>query len=345
MIDVLIASPLEPHLVERIASVDPRFNVTYRSDLLGVPRYHGDHFPPVERTPEQAAEWAALLAGAEVLFDVDQPSASDLASRAPRLKWLQTSSSGVGELVRRLDIVDRPIVVSNAAGIHAVPLAEFVLFAMLYFARDWPRRAAEQRAHHWERCTIETLEGKTLGIVGFGSIGQAIARLARPLGLRVIGLRRSAAAFLDADSDADADGAQVYGPEHLQTLLRTSDYVVLSVPHTDETVGLLGSAELHCMKPTAVLINIARGSVVDEPALIDALQTGRLAGAALDVTATEPLPPDSPLWDLPNVIITPHSMSTASDENERLTDLFCENLRRYADGEPLRNRIDKQRGY
>jgi phosphoglycerate dehydrogenase-like enzyme len=137
----------------------------------------------------------------------------------------------------------------------------------------------------------------------------------------------------------------VYGVDGLRAVLRASDYVVLIVPQTAETIGLLGAAELASMRPGAVLINIARGSVVDEPAMIEALRTGHLGGAALDVFATEPLPADSPLWDMPNVLITPHSMSTAITENERLTDLFADNLRRYVNGEPLRNVIDKVRGY
>ena len=156
-IEVLIASPLEAEHVQRIVDVDPRLRVTYRADLLAQPRYPADHHPKINRTVEQAAEWAALLARAEVMFDVDQPSADGLLKRAPRLRWIQSSSSGVGEWARRLGLVESPIVVTNAAGIHARPLAEFVLFAMLYFAKRWPRMVAEQRAHRWERCAIETL--------------------------------------------------------------------------------------------------------------------------------------------------------------------------------------------
>ena len=341
LVRVLIASPLSAELVERIQAVDPRLDVVYREDLLGPPRYPGDHHPHIQRSPEQAAEWAALLAEAEVLFEVDGPSTSNFAARVPRLRWIQASSSGIGEWVRMLGIVDSPIVVTNAAGIHSVPLAEFVVFAMLYFARDWPRLAAEQRAHQWQRCAIETLGGKTLGIVGFGNVGRAVARLANPFGVRTSAVRRSLAA-----SDRAADGgAAVYGPDGLARVLRDSDYLVLCVPHTAETVGLLGAAEIAAMKPGAVLINIARGTVVDEPALIAALRSGHLRGAALDVVAREPLAADSPLWDMPNVLITPHSMSTGLDENERLTDLFCANLRRYLANQPLRNVIDKVRGY
>jgi phosphoglycerate dehydrogenase-like enzyme len=339
IVQVLIASPLEPELVARIAAVDPRLAVTYRADLLGQPRYPADHFPPISRTSAQAEEWAALLAHAEVMFDVDPPSVPDFSTRAPNVRWIQASSSGVGEWVRRLGIVEAPVAVTNAAGIHARPLAEYVLFVLLYFAKRWPRMLSEQHAHHWERCAVETLEAKTLGIVGLGRVGRAVAQLVKPLGVRVVGMRRTPGASAEPLLD------DVYGPDGLPRLLELSDYVVLCVPHTPETVGLMGAAQLARMRRGAVLINVARGSVVDEPALIEALRSGHLSGAALDVVAREPLAADSPLWDMPNVLVTPHSMSTAAVENVLLTDLLCDNLRRYLDGQPLRNVIDKRRGY
>jgi glyoxylate/hydroxypyruvate reductase A len=337
---VLIASALEPPLLERIRAIDPRLDVVYRAELIGRPRYPGDHTAPMTRTPAQAAEWASLVAEAEVMLDVDRTTERDLARQAPRLRWIQLSSSGVVHIVEQMGLGDRPIVVTNAAGMHALPLAEFVLFAMLYFAKRMPRVLADQRRHHWERFALDTLPGKTLGIVGLGHVGGAVARLARSAGLRVVAVRRMAGA---ASESPDADA--VYPPAGLRTLLGESDYVVLIVPLTPETAGLLGKAELNAMKPGAVLINIGRGQLVDEAALIESLRSGRLGGAALDVFATEPLPDASPLWDLPNVLVTPHSMSTALDENEWLVDLFSDNLRRYLAGQPLLNVFDRARGY
>src|SRR5436190_6209115 len=336
-VNVLLASPLEPRLVERVARLDARLNVISRPELLGQPRYPGDHFPPIRRTPEQAEEWSRLLGQAEVMLDVDQPSAAEIVKLAPRLRWIQSSSSGVGEWIRRLGLVETDVVVTNAAGMHARPLAEYAVFAMLYFAKRWPRMVEEQRAHHWERCAIDTLENKTLGIIGLGRVGQTVAQLARPFGMRVIGTRRR----MDPMEHVD----RVYAPDQVGELLSHSDYIVLSVPHTADTAGMIGDLQLRMVKPGAVLINIARGTIVDESALIQALRDGRLAGAALDVISHEPLSTDSPLWDMPNVLITPHSMSTAVTENEWLTDLFCDNLRRYLNGEPLRNQVDKVRGY
>ena len=168
-----------------------------------------------------------------------------------------------------------------------------------------------------------------------------MAGVARALGMRVIGSKRSAATSGDRVDNVD----RVLSPDQLRELLTASDYVVLSVPHSAETSGMLGTAELQVMRPTAVLINIARGAIIDEAALVDALRAGRLAGAALDVFQREPLPEDSPLWEMPNVLVTPHSMSTATDENERLVERFCANLRRYLDGDDLLNVVDKARGY
>jgi phosphoglycerate dehydrogenase-like enzyme len=335
---VLICSPLEPELVARIAAVDRQVDVVHRPELLGIPRYPGDHTPPVQRTPAAEEEWSALLASADVLFDVDRPNArAGLPERAPRLRWVQASSSGVGEWIRRLGLLDAPVQVTNAAGIHAVPLAEFALFAMLYFAKRMPLVHADRAAGRWERFAGSVLHGRTLGVIGLGQVGREIARLAAAVGMRVVGVRRTAAA---------TDGvAEVFGPDGLHTVLAQSDYVVLMAPYTAETDTLLDASAIAAMKPGAVLINVSRGSLIDETALVEALREGRLTGAALDVFRHEPLPADSPFWDLPNVLITPHSMSTALGENELLVDLFCDNLRRFLDGRPLRNLVDKQRGY
>ena len=335
---VLIASFLEPHLVDRIRSVDPRIAVTYRADLVGQPRYPGDHTAPMKRAPDQDAEWDRLVAETEVMFDAYRPRSDDLPRRAPRLRWIQFSSSGVAAFVHAMNLRHADILVTNAAGIHARALAEFVLFAMLYFAKRLPRVLADQRAHRWERFALDTLPGKTLGVVGLGRVGDEVKRLARALGVRVVATRR----MMDAASPRPGE---TYPPDGLPRLLAESDYVALTVPLTQDTTGLIGEAELAMVKPGAVLINVARGQVVDEAALVRALQSGRLGGAALDVFTVEPLPPDSPLWDLPNVLVTPHSMSTALDENERVVDLFCDNLTRYLTGTPLRNVFDRDRGY
>ncbi len=338
---VLIGSALEPELVQRVRAVDPRLEVIYRPDLLGKPRFPGDHTAPMERTNAQEEEWARLMAGAEVMFDAYRPSSSDLPRRAPNLRWIQFSSSGVVHLVQMMGLAESDVAVTNAAGIHGTPLAEFVLLSMLFFAKDMPRVLTDQRRHHWERFAGQPLRGRTAGIVGLGRVGREVARLAKAMGMRVIGTKRSTEGANPTEYGVDA----IYPFDGLRSLLAGSDYLVLSVPLTPETDGLIGELELAAMKPGAVLINISRGAVVDEAALISALRSGRLRGAALDVFAVEPLPPDSPLWDMPNVLVTPHSMSTVTSENEAVVEVFVDNLRRYLAGQPLRNVFDRARGY
>src|SRR5581483_3155095 len=190
---VLIATPLEAELVERIRATDPRLEVVYRPELLGPIRYPGDHYAPAVRSAGQEEEWARLLAEAEVMFDADPPIKPELPRRAPRLRWVQASGSGIGPWMQRQGLVESDVVVTNAAGIHAVPLAEFVLLAMLYFAKRIPKVLEDRAAHRWERFALDTLRGKTLGVVGLGAVGPEVARLAAAIGMRVIGAKRTVA--------------------------------------------------------------------------------------------------------------------------------------------------------
>ncbi len=333
-VTVTIASYLEPDLVRRIAAVDPRVEVRYAPDLLAPPRFAADHTgrPDFQRTPEQERRFVEHLAAADVLYDVDRPLASRLPELAPRLRWIQFTSSGVGPFVVKNGLNRPGLQLTNAAGIHAVPLAEHALLSLLYFWKDVPARQSDQRAHVWERYAGRELRGATVLIVGMGAVGQEVARTFQANGLRVIGMRRTP---VSDPTTLHAD--VVVPPDRLLEVLPDVDAVVLIAPHTPETEGMFGAVAFAAMKPGAVLVNIARGQLVDEPALVAALRSGHLGGAALDVAAVEPLPTDNPLWDLPNVFITAHSASTVDKENERLTELFCDNLRRFLDGAPLRN--------
>jgi glyoxylate/hydroxypyruvate reductase A len=340
-VTVLIASYLEPEYVARIASA-AGVRVIYEPGLLPRPRYIADHTGmPLERAPADERRWRGYLAEAQVMFDFDHTHLHDLPQLAPRVRWIQATSAGIGQLLLRTGLIRTPIVFTTASGIHATPLAEFVLFALLAFAKDLPRLVRDQAAHRWVRYCGRELRGTTVGIIGLGRVGRAVARACRALGVRVIGTRRTATAREEVIEDVD----RIVAPAQLSTVIREADALVLACPLTPETEGLIGEAELRSMKRGAVIVNIARGAVVDEPALIAALRDGHLGGAALDVAATEPLPADSPLWDLPNVLLSPHSASTADTENAKLTDLFCENLRRYVRGEPLLNVFDRERLY
>lgn len=335
---VLIASPLEEVHVERIRGVDQRIEVLNDPELIPRPRYVSDHTGPgIPRTPEQEQRFLAMLARAEVMFDLDRVHNRDLRAVAPRLRWVQATSAGIGPMISRLGLADAGITFTTASGVHARPLADFCLMAMLMFVKDYARMERDKRARRWERyCGLE-LTGMTLAIVGLGRVGQEIARHGKRMDMRVTGMRRSGAPVAEVD--------RIYDRPALHEMLREADFVVLAAPHTPDTDGIIGAAELAVMKPTAVLINVGRGQLVDEAALVRALQEHRLAGAALDVFRTEPPPAGSALWDMPNVIMSPHSASTVTQENARITELFCDNLRRYLDGRPLRNVLDTERLY
>jgi phosphoglycerate dehydrogenase-like enzyme len=304
-----------------------------------VPRYVADHDGrPRALSAAQRERWLAHLREADILFDFDWLAPERLVEHAPRLRWVQGTSAGIGERLRRTGLIDSDLLLTTAAGVHASPLAEFVILALLYFYRDVPRLQRMQRAHHWERYTNRELAGRRALVVGLGSVGRAVAQRLAAQGLEVWGARRT--------SGPPPEGVRRVLPlSDLTSVLGQIDALILACPLTPETEGLIGAAELAAMPEGALLINVARGRVVDEAALVDALRDGRLGGAALDVTEVEPLPEDSPLWDLPNVLISPHSASTVEAENSRIVDIFLANLERYLDGLPLINQFDRTRGY
>jgi glyoxylate/hydroxypyruvate reductase A len=334
---IVITSPLEDHLVQAIAQTDPHLEVIYPSDLIPPPRYPADHALPLAATPAQQARWRELLDQAEVLFDFGPRSmAADLAA-LPRLRWIQATSAGVGAFAQRVGLTASAVVVTTASGVHARPLAEFVLLALLLFGKGAMRLAADQRAHRWERYAGQEIAGLVVGLVGVGRIGREIARTLRALDATVIGTVRAIAGRTSEDLYLD----RLLPIEDIDALLPALDALVLCCPHTPQTHQLLNAARLAALKPTAILVNVARGEVVDERALIAALREGRLRGAALDVFTQEPLPPESPLWDLPNVLISPHSASTVVGENEKIVSLFRDNLQLYLADQPLRNVLNK----
>jgi phosphoglycerate dehydrogenase-like enzyme len=340
---VAIAIPLQAELVEPIRAADPRVEVVYAPELLPAVRYPNDHrgVDDFRRAPEDERRFWEMIAAAEVLYGIPGDSPEGLARavrRGERLRWVQATSAGAGEQVSEAGLsreeLER-VIVTSAAGVHAGPLAEFALLGLLAFTKDLPRLQADQRAHRWGHYPVAELSGRTLLIVGLGQIGEEVARLATAFGMRVIGINRSGV----ADSP-HVD--EVHRAATLNDYLPEADAIVISAPLTEETRGLIDAAAIDRCKPGAVLVNVGRGGVVDEPALIEALRSGPLAGAALEVFAAEPLPADSPLWDLPNVLVSPHTAGLSMREDERIVSLFVENLGRYLRGEPLRNRVDPE---
>ena len=342
--NVLIASYLEPEHVERIRSVDERLNVMYEPELLRPPRYAADHKGrDVPRSPQQEARWLQLLEKADILFDLDQTHRQDLPEVAPNVRWLQFTSAGIGQFVKQMgyDVRMPDTVFTTARGVHAKPLAEFCLLTMLMFNKGLLRMLQEKERKHWERYAGTDLHGRTMVIVGVGAVGQEVARVGQALGMTVIGIKRHTENVEPASLNLD----ELHPPDRLQAALRRAEYLILITPHTPATSNMIGADELALLPQGAVLINIGRGALVDEPAMIQALRSGHLRAAGLDVFAKEPLPPESPLWNMPNVLISPHSASTSDRENGRLTDLFCENLRRFLGDEPMLNVLDVDRLY
>ena len=331
---IVVTTHVEPHHLAAMAAVDPRLDVVYEADLIPPPRYACDHALPAIADERARDRWLALLEDADVLYDFGPLPLADRLVEWPRLRWIQTTSAGVGEFARRVGLTERPdLVITTASGVHARPLAEFVVMAVLMFGKDLLRVQADQRRHHWERYAGEEAAGLVVGVVGAGRVGREAARLLRGLDAHVVGVVRSVAGRVPADVHAD----EIVAVSELDAVLERLDVLVLATPHTPETAGLIDARRLALLPPRAIVVNIARGDVVDEAALAGALAGGRLRGAALDVFQTEPLPPESPLWDLPNVIVSPHSASTAPAENDRIVEIFCENLRHYLAGEPMRN--------
>jgi glyoxylate/hydroxypyruvate reductase len=334
---VLINFPLEAELARRIASVDPRVRVA-----TTVEPEHGDARPGAGGGWKgvEGERLDALLSEADVLFTFGVPA--EWLGKMPRLKWVQLASAGVDHLVRAGILRERPdLLVTTASGVHEVPISEHILGMILYFGRGFDRAVQNQRLHKWERYSLAEAYGKTVCLVGYGPIARRTASLCKMLGMRVLAVRASL-----AEPQVGSEAVERFYPvSGLEAALAESDYVVVAAPRTPRSEGMIGRAQFAAMKPGAVLVNISRGALVDEEALVEALREGRLAGAGLDVFAQEPLAESSPLWDMPNVLITPHTAGSNPHYNERATDLFCDNLARFLRGEPMRNLVNAERGY
>jgi phosphoglycerate dehydrogenase-like enzyme len=336
-VQVLSTRDLAEPLLDRLRAVSPRLQV-------------------LQRTCTNAAEVAAALAehpGVEVLYGFRLPP--DFLDLAPRLRWVQLDSAGNDHLLDHA-IMHSDVAITNASGIHATPIAEYVFASMLAHRWHVPRLISSQAKREWPPARhrlyfTPELRDSTLGIVGYGSIGREVGRLARAFRMRILALRRSAGLVERGYSEVDTGDPQgmipdrFYSPEALHDMLAECDYVVLALPSTPATHHFIGEAELRAMKPTAYLVNIARGALVDEAALVRALREGWIAGAGLDVFEKEPLPAESPLWNLDNVLISPHVAGDTPCYDERAVELFAENLARYLAGQPLLNLVDKAKGY
>ncbi len=290
----------------------------------------------IKDSKKKTDEKLARCADTEIFFGTD---IKEWIKSLPELKWVQVAIAGVDWILADPDIADSDVAITNASGVHSIPVSEHVLAIMLSFCRNMNVHFKDQMNRKWRHLPeYRELSGSTMGVIGFGKIGEKIAETAKALGIKVLGLRRNpdrSSSFVD----------RMFGPDQLQEMLPACDWVVISAAATKETDGMIGATELNAMKKSAHIINIARGALIKEGELIKTLREGRIAGAGLDVFEKEPLEESSPLWELPNVIITPHIAAGTPYYVDRLVDIFCDNIRRYYSGKPLINLVDRKLGY
>jgi phosphoglycerate dehydrogenase-like enzyme len=281
------------------------------------------------------------VASARVLFNWtgSKPEVHRVMQTAPRLEWIHAMYAGLDRSLFP-ELVASPIPLTNGSGVFSQSLGEFIVLGMLYFAKDVPRRMRAKAEHQWDVFDNVELSTQTVGIVAHGDIGRAVARRAKALGMRVLALRRN-----PAPRAGDEDVDHVYASTDLHEMLPLCDYVAVTAPLTAETAGMIGKREFELMKPTAVIMNVGRGPVIEEAAMIEALETKRIRGAALDVFEVEPLPPENRLWSLDNVLITAHCADHVDGWVESAVVFFIEQFARWRRGESLRNLVDKHAGY
>jgi phosphoglycerate dehydrogenase-like enzyme len=272
-----------------------------------------------------------------VVFTLDVPM--DLPPLAPQLRWVQCIGSGVGQYVAAR-LPEGDIVLTNGAGIASAPIAEWVLARTLQIIKRLPEHDENAREHTWEPALGGHLAGRTVAIVGLGAIGREAARRFRAFEVHLLGVRRR---FTPGAGDPDVD--ELFGTDAIADVVARADVVVLAAPGSDENENLFDDAMFAAMPRGSIFVNVARGTLVDEAALVRALESGHLAAAAIDVARQEPLPADDPLWSAPNLFVSPHSSASGERYAERAFDLFCDNLARYVAGEPLRNVVDLRGGY
>jgi phosphoglycerate dehydrogenase-like enzyme len=326
---------ISPRLRAGITGADPSVELIDLDDVLQPSATGVVVQPDLDESAQRRYDEA--LTSADVWFGLPRVSLSArLIPASERLRWVHTVPAGGGTMVRELNLspadLER-VTFTTSAGAHGRALAEFAVFGLLAGAKDLPRLRADQREHRWgEQWMMRGLHGQTVLVLGLGGIGTEVARLLQALDCRVIGVRRHPEPTQYCD--------EVHGTDELPELIGRVDSMVITLPRTDATTGLVDRALLTRARPGLVIANVGRGSVIEEPALIDGLRDGTVGFACLDVTATEPLPAESPLWDMDNVLISPHTAALEPDLEDRVIGIFTDNLHRYLRGEPMRNVVD-----
>jgi phosphoglycerate dehydrogenase-like enzyme len=338
---VAVVTPVSEELCALVERLEPRVEMMCEQDLLPPVRYSADHHgdPSFTRTPEQQRRFDEIIVDADVLYGVpgeDPAVLRQAVETNPRLRWVHTMAAGGGAQVKAAKLsADQlaRVTFTTSAGVHGGPLAEYALFGLLAGAKNLPRLQADAARHEWPyRWLMGQLREQTVLVVGLGGIGREVARVLAALGTRVIGTSRRG---------EPVDGvAELVHPAELAEVVGRVDGIVVTLPATAATERLVSADVLAAVRPGTTLVNVGRGTVIDEDALVDALRDGRIGFAALDVFAVEPLHPASPLWDLPNVLISPHNATLTHAEGRRIAELFADNAGRLLDGRPLRNVVD-----
>lgn len=338
---VVVSTPLSEELIARIVAIEPRLDVISDPSLLPESRFPGDHTgdPGFRRTPEQQRSFDELVDSAEVLYGVPDEDPSQLHRTAavnPALRWVHTMPAGGGGQVKAARLDDeqlRRIAFSTSAGVHAEPLAEFAVFGVLAGAKTLPRLLRQQAQLEWsERWVMPLISEQRVLVVGLGNIGRATASKLAALGARVTGVSRG---------PVHLDGVEsTITPDRLVHEVAGFDALVVTLPGTVETESLIDDAVFAALTPGTTIVNVGRGTVIDEPALVGALDSGQVGFAALDVFAAEPLASSSPLWRHPNVLISPHTAGLNPAEDRLIAELFAENAGRLLDGRELINRVN-----
>lgn len=338
---VVVAAPFSPELADVILSAEPRIDLIIEPDLLPPMRHPADFsgVPGFSRTAKQQERFDALVDSADALYgipDVDPVALARTVRANPRLRWVHTMAAGGGGQVRAAELgaqeLER-VLFSTSAGVHGDPLAEFAVFGVFAGAKNLPRLLRQQRDREWsDRWMMTQVSDLTVLVLGLGGIGRSVAEKLSAIGATVIGTSRSGTGAPGVD--------RIVHPDDIADVLPNVDAIVTTLPGTDATYHLLGRQAFSHMQPGTILVNVGRGTVVDEAALLDALDAGRIGFAALDVFEVEPLPASSPLWAHPRVLVSPHTAALTAGEERRIAELFADNAGRLLDGESLRNPVN-----
>jgi len=335
-----LATPLDENLCRRVEELEPRVEFVRDHDLLPPQRHAGDHYgdPAYTRSPRQQAQFELMLREADAFYgipDLSPPLLAQAAAENPRLRWVQAMAAGAAPLIKKAGLDHEQvarIAFTTSAGVHAAPLAEFAILGVLAGAKHLPVLQQHQRRHHWApRWLLGRVSGQRVAVVGLGAIGTAVARALTALGAHVIGVNRTT-----RDTSVVAER---FGLDDLTRAARDCVALIIALPDARGLHHLVDATVLAALAPGATVVNVGRGTALDEAALVEAAASGQIGFAALDVTEVEPLPEDSPLWDLPNVLISPHTAALTADEDRLIAELAAENAGRLLDGLPLRNVI------